>query len=43
MAQLVQSFEEPHPEFKGTIYWETIPPGLLVKQIKAGGTITSAT
>ena len=40
MAQLVQKFEELHPEFKGRIYWETIPPGLLVKQIQAGGTIT---
>ena len=41
MAPLVRSFEVLHPEFKGRIYWETIPPGLLVKQIRAGGTITS--
>lgn len=41
MAPLVQTFEQLHPEFKGRIYWETIPPGLLVKQIQAGGTITS--
>lgn len=41
MAPLVKTFEELHPEFKGKIYWETIPPGLLVKQIQAGGTITS--
>jgi molybdate transport system substrate-binding protein len=40
MAQLVETFEKRHPEFKGRIYWETIPPGLLVKQIQAGGTIT---
>ena len=40
MAPLVETFEKLHPEFKGHIYWETIPPGLLVKQIKAGGTIT---
>ncbi len=40
MAQLVHKFEELHPEFKGRIYWETIPPGLLVTQIKASGTIT---
>lgn len=33
MAPLVRKFEELHPEFKGRIYWETIPPGLLVKQI----------
>jgi len=41
MAPLVAAFEQEHPEFKGRIYWETIPPGLLVKQIKAGGTVTS--
>jgi molybdate transport system substrate-binding protein len=41
MAPLVAAFEQQHPEFKGRIYWETLPPGLLVKQIEAGGTITS--
>ncbi|MCI4680702.1 substrate-binding domain-containing protein [Rhodoblastus acidophilus] len=39
-AELVDTFEKQHPEFKGRIYWETIPPGLLAQQIKAGGTIT---
>jgi ABC-type molybdate transport system substrate-binding protein len=41
MAPLVAAFEQEHPKFKGRIYWETLPPGLLVKQIDAGGTITS--
>lgn len=41
MAPLVEAFEADHPEYKGRLYWETIPPGLLVKQIKAGGKITS--
>jgi molybdate transport system substrate-binding protein len=41
MAPLVGEFEREHPDFRGRIYWETIPPGLLVKQIEAGGTITS--
>jgi ABC-type molybdate transport system substrate-binding protein len=41
MAPLVAEFEKEHPDYKGRIYWETIPPGLLIKQIKAGGTITS--
>jgi molybdate transport system substrate-binding protein len=41
MAPLVAEFEHEHPEFRGRIYWETIPPGLLVKQIEAGGTVTS--
>jgi TQO small subunit DoxA len=41
MAPFVAEFEKEHPDYKGRIYWETIPPGLLVKQIEAGGTITS--
>ncbi len=41
MAPLVETFEAQHPEYKGRLYWETIPPGLLVLQMKAGGTITS--
>ncbi|HEY2050198.1 MAG TPA: substrate-binding domain-containing protein [Caulobacteraceae bacterium] len=41
MAPLVQAFEAEHPEYKARLYWETIPPGLLVRQIKAGGKITS--
>ncbi len=40
MAPLVAAFEAAHPDYKGRIYWETIPPGLLVRQIQAGGTIT---
>jgi molybdate transport system substrate-binding protein len=41
MAELVAAFEQQHPEFKGRIYWESLPPGLLEKQIEAGGTVTS--
>src|SRR6201998_862906 len=41
MAPLVKAFEERHQEYKGKVYWETIPPGLLVKQMQAGGTITT--
>jgi molybdate transport system substrate-binding protein len=40
MAPLVQAFEADHPEYKGHIYWETLPPGLLAMQIEAGGRIT---
>jgi molybdate transport system substrate-binding protein len=40
MAPLVEAFEAHHPELRGHIYWETIPPGLLVDQMKAGGRIT---
>ncbi|MDE2465009.1 MAG: substrate-binding domain-containing protein [Alphaproteobacteria bacterium] len=41
MAHLVRAFESNHPEFKGRIFWETIPPGMLEKQLDAGGVITS--
>ena len=41
MAPLVRAFEATHPEYKGRVYWETIPPGLLVEQLKAGGRISS--
>jgi molybdate transport system substrate-binding protein len=40
MAPLVQAFEADHPDYKGRIYWETLPPGLLARQIEAGGRIT---
>jgi molybdate transport system substrate-binding protein len=41
MAPLVAAFEQQHSEFKGRIYWETLPPGVLEKQIEAGETVTS--
>jgi ABC-type molybdate transport system substrate-binding protein len=40
MAPLVAEFEREHPELAGKIYYETIPPGLLLEQIKKNGTIT---
>ena len=40
MAPLVQAFEAKNPELKGKVYYETIPPGLLVRQMKAEGRIT---
>ncbi len=40
MAPLVAQFTREHPEFAGRIYYETIPPGLLVEQIRKNGTIT---
>jgi molybdate transport system substrate-binding protein len=41
MGPLAQAFEEGHPDYRGHLYYETIPPGLLVRQMKAGGKITS--
>ena len=40
MAPLVAEFVKEHPELKGRLYYETIPPGLLIEQIKNNGTIT---
>ncbi len=37
---LVAAFEKAHPEYKGRIFWETIPPGRLIEQIQKGGRIT---
>ena len=41
MPPLVDAFVHRHPEFAGHIYWETLPPGLLLDQIKAQGVVTS--
>jgi len=38
MAPLVSAFEQDHPDLQGHIYYETIPPGLLV--MRAGGRIS---
>ena len=40
MAPLVSAFEAKYPEYRGKLYWETIPPGMLITQIRAGGTVT---
>lgn len=40
MAPLVKTFETRYPQYKGRVYWETIPPGLLAKQMEANGTVT---
>jgi ABC-type molybdate transport system substrate-binding protein len=41
MAPLVAAFGEAHPQYRGRVFYETLPPGLLVKQMEAGGTVTS--
>jgi molybdate transport system substrate-binding protein len=38
---LVATFEAAHAEYKGRVYWETIPPGRLIEQIENGGRITA--
>ncbi len=41
MAGLVRAFGEANPAYKGRVFYETLPPGLLLKQMQGGGTITS--
>jgi ABC-type molybdate transport system substrate-binding protein len=40
LPQLIAAFEEQHPEFKGHIFYETLPPGILRKQIATNDAIT---
>ncbi|MBV1703089.1 MAG: substrate-binding domain-containing protein [Hyphomicrobiales bacterium] len=40
MAPLVAAFTQAHPEFRGHVFYETLPPGILLQQMKAKGTIT---
>jgi len=41
MVALVKAFEDAVPAYRGKVFFETLPPGLLLKQIAAGGTVTS--
>jgi len=41
LAGLVQAFEKAFPVYRGHVFYETLPPGLLVKQMDAGGTVRS--
>ena len=40
LPQLVAAFEQQHPELKGHIFYETLPPGILRRQIAANDTLT---
>lgn len=37
---LVAAFERSHPDLKGRIFYETLPPGILRKQLSSGGRLT---
>jgi ABC-type molybdate transport system substrate-binding protein len=41
MGPLVSAFGDAYPQYRGRVFYETLPPGLLLKQMDAGGTITS--
>jgi len=40
LPQLIAAFEQQHLELKGHIFYETLPPGILRKQIAANDAIT---
>lgn len=40
MGKLVRTFEKQHPGLDGRIYYETLPPGILLRQMAHGGTVT---
>jgi len=41
MAPLVAAFEAANPQYKGRIFYVTIPPGMLAQVMQKGGTFTS--
>jgi len=41
MRGVVDAFGEAYPRYRGHVYYETLPPGLLLKQMDAGGVVTS--
>lgn len=40
LPKLVEAFEREHPDLRGHIYYETLPPGILSRQMEHGGTLT---
>lgn len=40
LDELVAAFEKAHPELRGRIFYETIPPGVIARQMEDGNTIT---
>ncbi len=40
LPELVAAFETHHPELRGHIFYETLPPGVLRKQMASGDTLT---
>jgi molybdate transport system substrate-binding protein len=41
MGDLVRAFGDTQPAYRGRVFYETLSPGLLMKQLAEGGTITS--
>lgn len=40
MPKLIAGFERQHPELRGHIFYETLPPGILRKQLQQNGALT---
>lgn len=40
LGDLVKAFEAANPAYAGKVFYETLPPGILLKQLAAGGTVT---
>ncbi len=40
LPELIAAFETHHPELRGHIFYETLPPGVLRKQMASGDTLT---
>lgn len=40
LPRLIAGFEKQHPELAGHIFYETLPPGILLKQMQQNNTIT---
>ncbi|MEW5746317.1 MAG: substrate-binding domain-containing protein [Nitrospirota bacterium] len=40
MNRLVQAFQEQYPALKGKVFYETLPPGIIERQLKQGNAIT---
>ena len=41
LGQAVEAFGRAYPQYRGRVFYETLPPGLLLRQMEAGGLVTS--
>jgi hypothetical protein len=40
LPELISAFEKQHPDLRGHIFYETLPPGILRKQMESNNTVT---
>jgi ABC-type molybdate transport system substrate-binding protein len=40
LPELIRAFENQHPGLRGNIFYETLPPGILRKQMESNNTVT---